>query len=66
MKTLLELLNENLGKNYKTVAEYGADAGNIDMKIVAETLYQYMLYQEAVCNANMEQFKVKLNIEKDK
>jgi len=36
------------------------------MKIVAETLYQYMLYQEAVCNANMEQFKVKLNIEKDK
>lgn len=66
MKNLLDLMNENLNKNYKTVAEYGKDTANIDMKIVAETLYQYMLYQEAIDKADMESFKVKLNIKKDK
>lgn len=66
MKKLLDVMNENLGKNYKTVSEYGKDAKNIDMKIVAGTLYQYMLYQEAIDNANMEQFKVDVVIEKDK
>ena len=66
MKNLLDVMNENLGKNYKTVADYGKDSKNIDMKIVAQTLYQYMLYQEAIDNTNMEQFKVKLIIEKDK
>lgn len=66
MKNLLDVMNENLGKNYKTVSEYGKDAKNIDMKIVAQTLYQYMLYQEAIDNADMKQFSTKLIIEKDK
>lgn len=66
MKNLLEVMNENLGKNYKTVAEYGKDVGNVDMKIVAETLYQYMLYQEAIDNADMNTFKIRLEIMKDK
>ena len=66
MKNLLDLMNENLGTSFKTVAEYGANAGKIDMKIVAETLYQYMNYQEAIDKANMDIFKVKLEIKKDK
>lgn len=65
MKTLLETLNRNLGKDYKTVAEYGKDAKNVDMKIVAQALYQYMLYQEAIENANIDNYKVKLEIIKD-
>ncbi len=65
MKNLLDLMNENLGTNFKTVAEYGANAKNIDMKIVAETLYQYMNYQETIDKVNMEAFKVKLQIKKD-
>lgn len=65
MKNLLDLMNENLGTNFKTVAEYGANADKINMKVVAETLYQYMNYQEAINKANMETFKVKLEIKKD-
>lgn len=65
MKNLLELMNENLGTNFKTVAEYGANAKNIDMKVVAETLYQYMNYQEAIDRANMQTFKINLHIKKD-
>lgn len=65
MKKLLDLMNENLGTDFKTVAEYGANADKIDMAKVAETLYQYMNYQEAVENVNMEQFKVKLIVKKD-
>ena len=64
MKNLLEVMNENLGTNFKTVAEYGATAKDIDMKIVAQTIYQYMNYQEAIDKTNMEQFKVKLEIKK--
>lgn len=66
MKNLLDVMNENLGTSFKTVAEYGANADKIDMKIVAETLYQYMLYQEAIDKADVNSFKVKLNIKKDK
>lgn len=66
MKNLLDVMNENLGTSFKTVAEYGANADKIDMKIVAETLYQYMLYQEAIDKADMNSFKVRLNIKKDK
>lgn len=66
MKTLLEVLNKNLGTEFKTVAEYGANAKNIDMKVVAQTLYQYMYYQEVIENANIDNFKVELKIEKDK
>ena len=66
MKNLLEFLNKNLGKNYKTVDEYGKDTKNIDMKIVAQTLYQYMLYQEAIDRTDIDKFKVQLVIKKDK
>lgn len=66
MKNLLEVMNKNLGTNFKTVAEYGANADKIDMTIVAQTLYQYMLYQESIDKADMNTFKVKLNIKKDK
>lgn len=66
MKNLLELMNENLGTSYKTVAEYGANADKLDMKIVAETLYQYMYYQECIDKADMDTFKTKLIIKKDK
>lgn len=66
MKNLLDVMNENLGTSFKTVAEYGANADKIDMKIVAETLYQYMFYQEAIDKADVNSFKVKLNIKKDK
>lgn len=66
MKNLLDVMNKNLGTNFKTVAEYGANADKIDMKIVAETLYQYMYYQEAIDKADINSFKVRLNIKKDK
>lgn len=65
MKTLLEVLNKNLGTDFKTVAEYGANAKNIDMKVVAQTLYQYIYYQEAIENANIDNFKVEIKIEKE-
>lgn len=66
MKNLLDVMNENLGTNFKSVKEYGDNAQNIDMKIVAETLYQYMSYQETIDKVNMDVFKVKLNVKKDK
>lgn len=66
MKSLLNVMNKNLETNFKTVAEYGANADKIDMKIVAETLYQYMLYQETIDRADIDSFKVKLKIKKDK
>lgn len=66
MKSLLNVMNKNLGTNFKTVAEYSANADKIDMKIVAETLYQYILYQEVIDRADIDSFKVKLKIKKDK
>lgn len=66
MKNLLDVMNKNLGTNFKTVAEYGANADKIDMKIVAETLYQYMYYQECIDNADIDTFKTRLIIKKDK
>lgn len=66
MKNLLDLMNENLGTNFKTVTEYGANAGKIDMKVVAETMYQYMNYQEAISKVDLNAFKVNLIIKKDK
>lgn len=66
MKNLLDVMNKNLGTNFKTVAEYGANADKIDMVIVAQTLYQYMLYQESIDKADMDTFKVQLNIKKNK
>lgn len=33
MKNLLDVMNENLGTSFKTVAEYSANADRIDMKL---------------------------------
>lgn len=66
MKNLLEVMNNNLGTNFRTVAEYGANADKIDMTIVAQILYQYMLYQESIDKVDMNNFKVQLQIKKDK
>lgn len=66
MKNLLEVMNNNLGTNFRTVAEYGANTNKIDMTIVAQTLYQYMLYQESIDKVDMNNFKVQLQIKKGK
>ena len=65
METLFELMKKNLGKEYTTVAEFNQDINNVDMKIVAETLYQYMYYQEAISTLDTERFKTYINILKD-
>lgn len=62
MKTLLQLMNKNLGTDFKKVSEYGASADKIDMKIVAKTLYQYMLYQETIQNIDPDEIKIVLDI----
>ena len=65
METLFELMKKNLGKNYKTVADFNKDINNIDMKVVAETMYQYMYYQEAIASLDTDRFKTYINILKD-
>lgn len=62
MESLFNLMKRNLGKDYKNVAEFNQDINNVDMKIVAETLYQYMYYQEAVSNLNVDNFKTYIEI----
>ncbi|MBP3463804.1 MAG: hypothetical protein J6K45_04915 [Clostridia bacterium] len=65
MKNLLEVLSDNLGKKYKTTADFRADAKNIDMKVLAETMYQYMDYQQAIDLVDMSKFKPTMIIKKD-
>lgn len=62
MESLFDLMKRNLGKDYKNVAEFNQDINNVDMKIVAETLYKYMYYQEAVSNLNVDNFKTYIEI----
>ena len=62
LESLFDLMKRNLGKDYKNVAEFNQDINNVDMKIVAETLYQYMYYQEAVSNLNVDNFKTYIEI----
>ena len=62
MEKLFDVMKRNLGKDYKDVAEFNADINNVDMKIVAETLYQYMYYQEAVSSLNVDNFKTYIDI----
>lgn len=61
MKTLLELMNENLGKNYKDTADYLEDMHkkNVNLEEVGRTIAQYMVYQDVVKNADMSKFRVK-------
>lgn len=65
MDTLFDLMKRNLGKDYKTVAEFNQDINNVDMKVVAETMYQYMYYQEAITTLDIERFKTYINIIKN-
>lgn len=62
MEKLFDVMKRNLGKDYKDVVEFNADINNVDMKIVAETLYQYMYYQEAVSSLNVDNFKTYIDI----
>ena len=62
MESLFDLMKRNLGKDYKNVVEFNQDINNVDMKKVAETLYQYMYYQEAVSNLNVDNFKTYIEI----
>lgn len=67
-KTLLDIMNENLGTNFKNCNEFAkANAEEkLDMKIVGESLFQYIKYQDAVSALNHRAFKVELVVEKDK
>ena len=68
MKTFLEILNENLGTNYKNISEF-AEANSkkeIDMKKLGETIFQYIKYQDAVASINHRAYKTEVIIEKDK
>ena len=58
-------MKENLGKDYKNVAEFNKDINNVDMTIVAQTLYQYMYYQEAIKNTDLSKFATYINIIKE-
>lgn len=66
MEKLFDLMKKNLGKDYKTVSDFNNDINNVDMKIVAETMYQYMYYQEAISNADIDSFKTYIDIVKEK
>lgn len=61
MKSLFEVLNKNLGKDYKNIDEMIADGANLDGKIIIQTVYQYMLYQEQINRLNPDMIKVAYN-----
>ena len=66
MKSLFEVLNKNLGKDYKNIDEMIADGANLDGKIVMQTVYQYMLYQEQLNRIDPELIKIAINVIKEK
>lgn len=57
MKNLLDVLNKNLGKNYKTCTEFKDDLKNADAQKIAISVIQYISYQEGIDKVNMEKFK---------
>ena len=67
MIKLIDVLNKNLNKNYKSLDELSKDisSGEVDMKVFAETVFQYINIQEKlneyVLN-NIDDFKVTLSI----
>lgn len=61
MKSLFEVLNKNLGANYKNIDEMIADGANLDGKIIIQTVYQYMLYQEQINRLDPETIKIAIN-----
>lgn len=59
MKKILDFLNENLHKNYKGINDFARDVqeNKVDMKVVAETLYQYINYQESIDKIDINKLK---------
>ena len=66
MKSLFEVLNKNLEKDYKNIDEMIADGANLDGKIIMQTVYQYMLYQEQLNRIDPELIKIAINVIKEK
>lgn len=66
MKSLFEVLNKNLEKDYKNIDEMIADGANLDGKIVMQTVYQYMLYQEQLNRIDPEIINIAINVIKEK
>lgn len=66
MKSLFEVLNKNLGKDYKSIDEIIADGANLDGEIIMQTVYQYMLYQEQLNRIDPELIKIAINVIKEK
>lgn len=61
MKSLFDVLKKNLGKDYKDIDEMIADGANLDGKIIIQTVYQYMLYQEQINRLDPEMIKIAIN-----
>ena len=61
MKSLFEVLKDNLGKDYKDIDEMIADGPNLDGKVIIQTVYQYMLYQEQIIRLDPNMSKVAYN-----
>ena len=66
MKGLFEVLNKNLGKDYKNIDEMIEDGANLDGEIIMQTVYQYMLYQEQLNRIDPELIKIAINVIKEK
>jgi len=65
MKTLFEVLKTNLGKDYKNIDEMLKNGANIDGKIIIQTVYQYILYQEQINRVDPNVIKVAMNVLKE-
>lgn len=67
MLKLLEILNENLGTNYKNISEFAkaTSENKVDMKVLAATVFQYIEYQDAITNMNHRAFKKEIEIKED-
>lgn len=61
MKTLFDVLKKNLEKDYKDIDAMIADGANLDGKIIIQTVYQYMLYQEQINRLDPDMIKVAYN-----
>lgn len=61
MKTLFDVLNKNLDSKYKSIDDMIADGANLNGKIIMQTVYQYMLYQEQVNRLNPDLIKIAIN-----
>ncbi len=67
MLKFLEMLNENLGTNFKNLGEFAKASSEekIDVKKLAATVYQYIEYQDAITNINHRAFKKEVEVKED-